>query len=118
MALADQLHSAHAVVSPGDPGQSPVDSASAGQGPARRIVLSSPGVAANLAVDAECDRVAAVTRRLSVVLSGGRVASPLPVAVQEFDQGLIWHPRIEAAPALHRLREAIASLVARAGVRS
>lgn len=112
MSLADYLRAAHAVLSLGDPGQSAVDAALAGQGLVRRIVLPSPRLAANLAAVAESDLAATVPGRLAVALPGGLFACPLPFAVPEFDYGLIWHPRTEATPALLWLRAAIAGLMA------
>ncbi len=98
----------HAVVSLGDPGQSPVEAALAGLGLERRVVLASPSFAANLAAVAASDLVATVPARLAEGLSAGLVARTLPLAVPAFDYGLIWHPRGEVSPALRWLRGVIA----------
>lgn len=100
----------HAVVSLGDPGQSPVETALAGLGLARRVVLTSPSFAANLAAVAASDLVATVPARLAAGMPAGLVVRPLPLAVPAFDYGMIWHPRGEVSPALRWLRGLIAAV--------
>jgi DNA-binding transcriptional LysR family regulator len=94
----------HAVVSLGDPGQSPVEAALEREGFDRRVVLSSSSFAANLAAVAASDLVATVPARLAQGLPAGLVACALPFEVQGFDYGMIWHPRGDASPALRWLR--------------
>lgn len=100
----------HAVVSLGDPGQSPVETALAARGLARRVMLASLSFAANLAVVAASDLVATVPARLAAGMPERLVVRPLPLAVPEFDYGMIWHPRGEVSPALRWLRGVIVAV--------
>jgi DNA-binding transcriptional LysR family regulator len=110
LSLQAYLGLAHAVVSLGDPGQSPVEAALAGVGQSRKVVLTSPSFAANLAAVAVSDLVATVPARLALSLPEALLACPLPVAVPGFDYGMIWHPRGDASPALRWLRAMIRRL--------
>ncbi|MBL9062760.1 LysR family transcriptional regulator [Tabrizicola sp.] len=105
----------HAVVSLGDPGQSPVDQALARAGMSRKVVLSSPSFAANLAAVAGSDLVATIPARLVRRLPAGLVALPLPVSVPDFAYGMIWHPRSDASAALRWLRGLIERVTAASG---
>lgn len=111
--LEEWLSLGHAVVSLGDPGQSPVEAALTALGRSRRVMLASPSFAANLAAVAASDLVATMPARLAAAMGEGLVARPLPVAVPVFDYGMIWHPRAEVSPALRWLREAIVKLADR-----
>lgn len=112
LTLAAYLAVAHAVVSLGDPGQSPVDLALAAAGLARRIVLVSPSFAANLATVAASDLIAAVPSRLGRRLPQGLVALPLPFAVPDHGYGILWHPLGDVSPAQRWLRARIRHLFA------
>ncbi len=96
-----------AVVSMGDPGQSPVEQALVRDGLTRRVVLSSPSFAANLAAVARSDLVTTIPARLARGLPAGLVALPLPISVPDFAYGMIWHPRSAASAALRWLRSLI-----------
>lgn len=98
----------HAVVSLRDPGQSPVDQALARDGQSRRVALTSPSFAANLAAVAYSDLVATVPARLARGLPAGLMALPLPIFLPAFAYGMIWHPCGDASAALRWLRELIA----------
>jgi DNA-binding transcriptional LysR family regulator len=108
---ARYLRQPHAVVSLGDPGQSPVEAALAGAGQVRRIALISQSFAANFAAVAQSDLLATVPAHLAITLPQGLVTRPVPFAVAPFDYGMIWHPRTDAAPAPRWLRRVIAGLV-------
>lgn len=108
LSLDAYLGQGHAVVSFGDPDQqSPVETALSQMGLRRRVVLTSPSFAANLAAVAAGDLVATVPARLARALPEPLVACPLPVGIGGFDYGMIWHPRSDAAPALRWLRGVI-----------
>jgi len=108
--VEDYLALSHAVVSLGDPGQSPVDVALARLGECRTVGLASPSFAANLAAVAASDLVATIPARLARGLPPGLVTRPLPLAGVEFGYGMIWHPRGEASPALRWLRGVVAEV--------
>ncbi|WP_374428596.1 LysR family transcriptional regulator [Tabrizicola sp.] len=110
--LDGYLRSAHAVVSFGHPGQSPVDAALAAFGKARRVGLVSPSFAANLAVAAASDLIVTLPARLAQGLPAGLCVHPLPFATPVIDYGLIWHDRTSLSPGLSWLRDLIATVAA------
>lgn len=110
LSLQAYLGLGHAVVSLGDPGQSPVEAALARIGQARGVVLTSPSFAINLAAVAQSDLVATVPCRLAQTLPSILTALPLPFDVSDFTHGMIWHPRGDASPALLWLRGLIRRL--------
>jgi DNA-binding transcriptional LysR family regulator len=112
VSVQDYVGLPHAIVSLGGPAQSPVDLALAKDGGARRIALTSPSFAANLAAVEAGGLVATVPSRLAGLLPASLVALPLPFAVPSFRYGMIWHLRGETAPALRWLRQVIVELFA------
>lgn len=110
LTLESYLAASHAVVSLGDPGASPVETALAATGYRRRIAVASHSFAANLAVVAASDLITSVPSRLARDVSPGLVSAPLPFLVPEFDYGMIWHTRTAASAGLRWLRDLIAVL--------
>lgn len=91
----------HAVVSLRDPGRSAVDEALRASGHTRRIGLSTPSFLANMAALRGSDLLATLPSRLcqGEVMKGLRRFS-LPVSVDPYDYGLIWHERSAGDAAL------------------
>jgi DNA-binding transcriptional LysR family regulator len=116
LSVEDYVGLSHAVVSLGDPRQGPVDAALAIAGLTRRIVLTSPSFAANLAAVEAGDLVATVPSRLAGRLTASLIALPLPFAVPSFRYGMIWHRRGDASPALRWLRQKMHVLFADASI--
>ncbi|KAB0676302.1 LysR family transcriptional regulator [Aureimonas leprariae] len=85
----------------------PVDAALAGLGLERRIATVVTGFASALALVRGSDLVAAVPERHTDSMRSGLFAFPLPFDVPEVTVSMHWHPRNDADPAHHWLRECL-----------
>jgi DNA-binding transcriptional LysR family regulator len=93
--IEDYLRFAHATVSMQTPGANVIDAALATQGFVRRIGLTSPGFIASLAVLPQTDLIASLPARLCEAPSSGLRHFDLPLDVQPYPYGILWHPRTD-----------------------
>ncbi len=114
---------AHVVASRRADGRGPVDEALAALGLARSVVVVVPGFPAALAVARTSDLVALAPKSFFTALQE-RQAEPaalglrsfaLPVATPEITVSQMWHPRMDADPALRWLRGVVSAACRQVG---
>ncbi|KAA8998851.1 LysR family transcriptional regulator [Affinibrenneria salicis] len=99
----------HVIVSPDGGGfQGVTDSALAGVGLTRRVVLSVPHFLFVMSVLARTDLVAMLPERLARHQTALQVVEP-PVEIPGFEMAMLWHERSHRDPAHQWLREFIAA---------
>ncbi|AMN39931.1 LysR family transcriptional regulator [Rhodoplanes sp. Z2-YC6860] len=94
----------HVIVSRRGLDNGPIDEALQPLGLERQIVTIVGGFATALALARSSDLIASVPERHTGSLRAGMHSFRLPVAVPEITISLIWHPRLDAAPAHRWLR--------------
>ena len=95
---------AHVHVSRRDDDKGPIDSALAGLGLERRIVVIVGGFSAALALARATDLVATVHERHTGMLYAGMHSFTVPLALPQFTVSLLWHPRLDGDIAHRWLR--------------
>ena len=111
--LAEYLAHPHVAVAFGNPGQSPIDATLVGLGKKRRIVMTTPGFAANLGSVRGTDLVISLPSRLAAdSVQAGLVTFKLPLAVPEYPYFMCWHRRTDNDPAIAWLRGVVIDAVA------
>jgi DNA-binding transcriptional LysR family regulator len=84
-----------------------IDAALAKLGLERTIATKVGGFAAALSLARTTDLIASVPERHTGNLRDGMHSFTLPVPVREITVSLLWHPRLDADPAHHWLRECV-----------
>lgn len=109
VSLEDYLAYSHVVTSLRDPGRNAVDHALADLGRARHVRLVTQSFVANIQCVRASDIIATLPSRLcgAALLNGARTF-PLPLAVPDYDYGLLWHERTEMDHGLRWFRGQIA----------
>ena len=85
----------------------PLDTALAGLGLERQVVVIVAGYGAALGLVRASDLVASVPERHTAALRAGLATFPLPFALPEVTVSLLWHPRLDADPAHRWLRNCV-----------
>ncbi len=111
VSLEQYLSYPHAVVSLKDPGRNAVDETLAKFGKRRKIGIATQSFVANVHFLEGSDLIAAMPARLCEgARAAGLVAFKLPIAVPDYEYGIVWHRRTDADAAFIWLRKAIRSL--------
>lgn len=97
----------HIQVSRGQPDYQPLDQALAELGLARDIVAVVGGFATAVALARSTDLIASVPERHTETLRYGMRSFKLPFAIPPFTVSMLWHPRLDADPALRWLRRLV-----------
>ncbi len=90
----------------------PIDEALAQLGLQRTVVCMVSGFSAALAMARASDLIASVPERHTKGARAGMVSFPLPVATVEVTISMLWHPRLDAAPAQRWLRDCVREVCA------
>jgi DNA-binding transcriptional LysR family regulator len=90
----------------------PVDEALKPLGLEREVVTIVDSFSAALALARTSDLIATVPERQTGTLRAGMHSFPLPVPVPKISISLLWHPRLDADPAHHWLRNLVLDICA------
>ncbi len=85
----------------------PIDEAMKPFGLEREIVTIVSGFAAALALAQASDLIASVPEWQTGNMRAGMYSFPVPIPVPEITISLLWHPRLDADPAHHWLRDVV-----------
>ncbi len=109
--LDDYLSYSHVMVTFRDPRQSPIDAGLAKLGKSRRIAVSTPNFASNVASVRGTDLIMSLPARLAGSADQrDLVAFVLPLDIPDYAYSIIWHRRSDGDPAMIWLRNLVASL--------
>lgn len=97
----------HVLVSRHGAASGPVDQALQGLGLSRNIVTTVGGFSAALALVRDSDLIACVPHRHTEKLRAGLHSFELPLVVPDITVSMLWHPRMDADPAHHWLRDCV-----------
>lgn len=97
--LSDYLDHPHVAVSFGTPEQSPIDKLLAAQGKRRRVAMTTPNFAANIASLIGTDLIMSLPSRLATAVKlPGLTTFKLPLAVPPYPYLMTWHRRSDTDP--------------------
>lgn len=100
----------HVLMSRRGVSQGLTDTALAALGLQRRVVVTAGGFSEVLALARSSDLIATVPDRFTRALRDGMVSFPLPFPMPGLTISLLWHPRLDADPGHHWLRDCVRSL--------
>ncbi len=111
LTLEDYLRYPHVMVTFRDPRKSPIDAGLAKLGKARRIAVSTPNFASNVASVRGTDLIISLPARLADSADqSDLVTFELPLDIPEYAYSIVWHRRSDGDPAMLWLRNLVASL--------
>jgi DNA-binding transcriptional LysR family regulator len=102
----------HILISRRGRSSGPVDEALLAFGLTRDIVTSFGGFSAALTLVRESDLIATVPQRHTSKLRTGLHSFALPFAMPDISVSMLWHPRMDADPAHHWLRDCVRQVCA------
>jgi DNA-binding transcriptional LysR family regulator len=111
LTLEDYLRYPHVMVTFRDPRKSPIDAGLEELGKVRRIAVSTPNFASNVASVQSTDLIMSLPARLAGSADqSDLVAFKLPLDIPDYPYSIIWHRRSDGDPAMMWLRNLVASL--------